>query len=265
MKNLGIIADLYAAPLFQSLKEKPKTVNLITDFEFQLSKMLREGKLDAAFLSSITFARNHDIYSIVPNVCIASERFSNVVCLYFKEGLKEIKTIATDLLDVSGMVLAKLVMKEKYSTIPTFIPTKSNLDGMLLKADAALIVGDYNLELFDHKNKLDLVDEWFDLTELPYVHGLWISQKEILSQDDINILQTSADYGLTHLNEIASHLPQQNKEEVVEFLSSFSYKLDEKAKAGLTEFIRMAYFHEIIEDLPDFDFEVDTLNEFPKN
>ncbi len=265
MKNLGIITDLYAAPLFQSLKEKPETVKLITDSELQISKMLREEELDAAFLSAITFARDHDIYSIVPNVCIASEGNSNVICLYFKEGLKEIKTIATDLLNVSEMVLARLVLTEKYFVTPTFIPTKANIDEMLLKADAALIVGDYNLELLDHKNKLDLVDEWSDLTELPYVHGLWISQKEKLSQDDIGILKASADYGSTHLSEIASHYPQRNKEEFVESLSAFSYKLDEKAKNGLTEFIRMAYFHEIIEDLPDLDPDNDTTVELPKN
>ncbi|MDI6803515.1 MAG: hypothetical protein QME58_06675 [Bacteroidota bacterium] len=265
MKNLGIITDLYAAPLFQSLKEKPETMNLITDSELHISKLLLEEELDAAFLSPITFARDHDIYSIVPDVCIASEGNSNVVCLYFKERLKEVKTIATDLLNVSEMVLAKLVLTEKYSTTPTFIPTKANIDEMLLKADAALIVGDYNLELLEHKNKLDLVDEWSDLTELPYIHGLWISEKEKLSKEEINILKESAEYGSAHLSEIASHYPPRNTEEVVEFLSAFSYKLNEKAKNGLTEFIRMAYYHEIIEDLPDLNAESDTTLDLAKN
>lgn len=265
MNKLGTIADLYGAPLFYHLKEKRETVNLITDSELQISKMLREEELDAAFLSPITFARDHDIYSIVPGVCIASEGNSNVICLYFKEGLREIKTIATNLLNVSEMVLAKLILIEKYSVTPTFIPTRADIDEMLHKADAALIVGDYNLELLNRKNKIDLVDEWSDLTELPYVHGLWVTEKEKLSQADIDILKASADYGSAHLNEIAINYPQRNKDEVVDYLSAFSYKLDEKAKNGLSEFIRMAYFHEIIEDLPDLDFENDTTIEIPKN
>lgn len=264
MIKLGAIADLYGAPLFHHLKEKPETVNLITDSELLISKMLREEELDAAFLSPISFARDHAIYSIVPGICIASEGNSNVVCLYFKEGLREIKTIATDLLNVSEMVLAKLILMEKYSITPTFIPTRADIDEMLLKADAALIVGDYNLELINYKTKLDLVDEWSDLTELPYVHGLWISQKEKLSQSDIDILKTSADYGSAHLSEIATRYPQRNKEELVDYFSTFSYKLDEKEKNGLIEFIRMAYFHEIIEDLPDLEIDSDTTIELPK-
>ncbi len=265
MKKFGAIADLYALPLFHYLRQQPETVKLITDSELQISKMLREEELDAAFLSPITFARDHEIYSIVPDICIASEGISNVVGLYFKEGLNEIKTIATDLLNVSEMVLATLVLKEKYSSTPTFVPSIKNLDQMLIKADAALIVGDYNLQLLDYKNKLDLVDEWSDLTELPFVHGIWLSEKEKLSQNDINILKIAANYGSTHLSEIASQYPLQNKDQLVDFLSAFSYKLDEKSKNGLTEFIRFAYYHNIIDDLPDLDFDNDIIAELPKN
>lgn len=261
MKNLGITSDLFLTPIYHKIKEKNDRLNLVFESSFQIAKMLREEKLDAAFLSPIAYAMDHSLYSIIPEVAASSEGVSNVVCLYFNENLKEIKTIATDLINASEMVLTKLILLEKYSSNITFIASELNLDKMLQKADAALIVGDYNRKFLSQKNKLDLVDEWSDMMELPYVHGIWTTRKDKLSKDDMKLLIDSAQYGSNHLTEVASNYNPDDTESIVDFLTLFSYKMDEKVKTGLIEFIRMAYYYDIIKDLPDFEFETtDTQN-----
>ncbi len=254
MKNLGIIQDLYSVPLFYKLKENVDKFNLISDSQVNIARMLREDNLHAAFLSPISYAKDHPHYVLIPDLAISSEGNSNVICLYFRPNLKDIKTIATDLKNSSEMVLAKLILMEKYSFNPTFIPAENNLENMLEKADAALIIGDYNLKLSQHKNKLDLVDEWSDMMELPYVHGVWATRKNNLSNDEVNLIVKAAEYGAEHLTEIASIYYPESKDEVIEFLAAFTYKLDEYSKNGFIEFIRMAYYYNIIEDLPDFEF-----------
>ncbi len=254
MKNLGIIQDLYAGPLFYKLKQNLDKFNLISDSQFNIARMLREDNLHAAFLSPISYAKDHPHYILIPEVAVSSEGNSNVICLYFRQNLKEIKTIAADLQNSSEMVLAKLVLAEKYSFSPTFVLAENDLENMLKKADAALIVGDYNLQLLQYQNKLDLVDEWSDMMELPYVHGIWATRENNLTSDEVNLIISSANYGAEHLTEISSIYSPKNSNEVIEFLSAFTYKLDENSKNGLIEFVRMAYYYNVIEDLPDFDF-----------
>ncbi len=259
-KKIGIIPGIYCSPVFQGLSERYDLFELITDTPAQVSKMLREEILDAAFLSPISYARDHDKYSIISNICVSSKGFSNTIQLYFKEDLKHINTIATDLVNISEMVLTKIIMSEKYSTVPQFIPATGGVDNLLGKADAVLKIGDENIPLIDRQGKLDLVDEWFDLTELPYVHGFWVSRKEILTEEEINVIHKAAVSGQSNLNQIAKNQNKYDQTQIIEYLSAFSYQFDDESKNGLTEFIRMAYYLNIIDDLPELNFHTNSDN-----
>ncbi len=254
MKYLGIIPDVFALPLFFKLKEKEEHFSLISDSQVNISKMLREEKLHAAFLSPISYAKDHLNYVLIPQLAVSSEGNSNTVCLYFQENLREIKTIATDLKNFSEMVLAKLVLMEKYSFNPTFVYSDEPLDKMLEKFDSALIVGDDNLQLTNYQNKLDLVDEWSDMMELPYVHGFWVTRKNNLTDEEIRLIINLGVSGSANLSEASLNCPQDKTKECLDFLMNFSYQLDDNVKHGLIEFIRMAYYHDILQDLPDFEF-----------
>lgn len=266
MKKLGIIANLLAVPIYYKLKESTDTFELIANSNPENIKLLREDKLDAAFLSPVEYARHSNLFSIIPNIAVSSEGFSKTISLFFKEGLKEIKSIATDLKNPSEMVLVKIVMLEKYDINPQFIPQTGSLNDMLEQADSALIIGDPNLSsLKEYQNKLDLVDEWYDITELPYVHGFWISREGKLTQGEIELIQKSASYGATHLTEIASLFRDYQTDELVEYLSAFNYEFNSRTESGLSEYLRMAYYHHIIDDLPEIKFLKDDAKTFSLN
>jgi chorismate dehydratase len=255
MKKLGIVANLLAVPIYYKLKESADTFELVANSNPENVKLLREDKLDAAFLSPIEYARHFNIFSVIPNIAVSSEGFSKTISLFFKEGLKEIKSIATDLKNPSEMVLAKIVMLEKYDINPQFIQQTGNLNDMLEKADSALIIGEPNLSsLKEFQNKLDLVDEWYDITELPFVHGFWISREGKLTPGEIELIQKSASYGASHLTEIAALFRDYQTDELVEYLSAFHYELNSRTESGLSEYLRMAYYHHIIDDLPEIKF-----------
>ena len=65
-------------------------------------------------------------------------------------------------------------MQEKYEIAPEFVSVNDSLVDKLNQVDAALLSGN---EAFDvqqsDKMFMDLGDEWFDLTGLPFVYAFW--------------------------------------------------------------------------------------------
>ena len=247
MKRIGILPNLYAQPLFYGLDNRAGPVT----FEPVLSPhagtahlaiQLRQAQLHGAFLSPIDYARDCSAYSILPRVGVVSEGESRSVLLLFRERARKIATIAADPSSISEIVLAHLVLAEKYDTIPTVVPFSGSIDQALEKADAVLCFGDVAYDLRERKNTLDLVDEWKDITDLPYVHGFWVIRENALTPAEVNAVVETSRQGVSKLDEIAPD---------GEYLKRFSYDLTEEAFSALGEFFRMAYYHGILKDIPE--------------
>ena len=254
-KRLGIIPHLYAQPLFHKLIQSAKNethsgdsnhrpFTIVTDVSAALAVKLRQQQLDGAFLSPIDYAKEHSTYSVVPNVGVVSEGDSGVIELYFNENLRDLRTIAVDATSTSEIVLAHIVLKEKYNITQTIVPTPASPHDASKKADAVLLVGDAALSMEGHTNKIDLVDEWTDMTELPFVHGIWAARENALSSTELQQIIDGRN-GMSDFPFDASQLG---------YLEEFDYNLKEEALFSLNEFFRMAYYHGIVKDIPDVRF-----------
>jgi predicted solute-binding protein len=246
-KRLGIVPHLYAQPLVHGLKYQRNAAagnvfEYVEDQYAQLALQLRQGKLDGAFLSPIEYAKEYRESRIIPRIGVVSEGESQSVLLVFNEQIRKLQTVAVDPAFPSEIVLTNIVLKEKYDTTPQFIPITGTIDEAFTKADAVLAVDREAFAVRGIRNKLDLVDEWFDLTEMSFVHGMWVVRENALTTDDVNGL-------------IASVQPAEALHEVdsegKEYLGNFRYELDDEAVASLNEFFRMAYYHGILTDIPD--------------
>ncbi len=198
-------------------------------------------------MSPIDYAKDYSMYRIVPEVGAVSEGESGAIMLFFNENLARINTIAVHPENVSEIVLASIVLSEKFDIKPKIIPIIQGVEAGLQQADAFLAVGDEAFNLKDRTNKMDLVDEWMDITDLPYVHGIWVAREDALIKEEIKSLIEMGKKGAAMLNEdsaVESQFP----------LLQFSYDLDDNASSYLTEFFRMAYYHGILKDLPDIKF-----------
>ena len=142
-----------------------------------------------------------------------------------------------------------------------------DVNAMLSKADAALVVQD-NPKKIELANTLalDLVEEWNDLTGLPYIHGFWVGREEELSKEEADALLIAKNNGVLLKSQIAQSAAQQRHlsiNELTSYLSSFSYILARRKKESLAEFINYAYFHGVIGDVPEilfFDLETNDLS-----
>jgi chorismate dehydratase len=257
MKRIGIVPHLFAQPLFYGLRrqEDPPAFELVESSHAgtaELAIKLRQAQLAGAFLSPIDYAREYSRCRIVPSVCVCSEEESAAVCLVFHAGLPRVESIAIDPSAGSEVVLAHLIFAEKYDSAPTMVPMAGTVDQALEQTDAVLLLGDSARKVRGNKQKLDLVDEWKDMTGLPYVHGFWVAPEETLSPSELRLIVESGHQGAAHLEDFSPDTA---------YLSRFGYQLNEEALSGLSEYFRMAFYHGILKDLPDI--KLYTLDEHP--
>jgi predicted solute-binding protein len=245
-KRLGIIPDRYAQPLFNLLRIENKFI-LQEKNPAELAIKLRHKELDGAFLSPIDFAKDYSMYRIISQVAAVSQKESGTVLLAFREDTRNIKSIGANPAYGSEIVLASLVLAEKFEIQPQIIPASTGIECLGKSADACLICGDEAVKFRGHSNKIDLVDEWYDITELPYVHGFWVTREEIFDKTEIDFIIKC---GLTG----AAQSDKSAKAGDTDISLLFSYSLGDVEIQSINEFLRMAYYHGIIWDIPEVRF-----------
>lgn len=258
-KRLGVPPAFYARPLTAYLAERDLFARQV-DVPAQHAVRLREHDLAAAFLTPIDFARDSSEYRIVPGVGVSSTSATGTITLVFHEELDTIRTVAIDPSSSSEIVLAKIILAEEYELEPKFQPFAGPVDRGLAQADAVLLVGDASLrEVSTHPNRIDLIEGWYDLTGLPYVHGFWCGGDEALNPEEAQWLLQGAYSGRASLDTIAGDLPHGafpsfSHSDMSDYLHAFSYDLNEEDLDGLREFLRYAFYHGVTPDVPEIRF-----------
>jgi chorismate dehydratase len=138
-----------------------------------------------------------------------------------------------------------------------FVPMAADLDAMLERADAAIVIGDPALlALEERANRIertgeelvyhDLAEEWRTLTGLPFISAVWGATassgplEERVQQDFI----ASRDRGLAHIdalvNEWSAKLPLPAATIHSYLTANIHYVLDEECIEGMRAFFRVA-------------------------
>jgi len=245
-KRLGCIPHTFAQPVIRSLQSERGAASapfeVVQDIPTKITQKLRDGELHGAFLSPAEFT---DVYAgceIIPGVGVASEGESSSVMLAFSEGRKSLATISADLSFRSEIILAQIVLAEKYETAPAIIPLKGDPFSALRSADAVLLHDAGNVALPDGIHSIDLVDEWYDIVELPFVHAFWMVRHGSLDTQELHSIKSLSASGLADMQAAEDQRPPSGL---------FSYDLDERALDGAREYLRMAYYYGFLKDIPD--------------
>lgn len=264
--RLGVSDALYLKPLLSGLDRPDSPFEFISEFPAGIAKKFAERPEDirGAFLSPIDYARHGGMYQIIPRLAVSSSVPTQTVQLLVNNDVSDIRSMAVDIRVTSEIILARIILLEKFPNLSgnkkamQFIPMLPDANAMLKKADAALIarVGPGSLPE-KTKFSLDLVEEWKDLTDLPYVHGVWVVREEHFSPEEAEVLFAAQAHGLHTLGQIASRWAPTHglsAQECLEYLSSFSFELGEDEEQSLAEFFRYAYYHGVLGDVPEVNF-----------
>lgn len=256
--RVGALRDLYNRPFYRSINSSSEpSGELLFDTPSAHLDALMGNEREAVFVPPVDFAQNSSGMVLFPGIAVVSTGYSNVARLYLRKDLAVIRTMAVGTVSTTDVVLARIVLTEKYDAEPAIIPVAGSVDEMLAKADCALVAGDAVLPLRSEHPFIDLVDEWSDITELPFVHTIAITRTDLYNSRTAGLLTASLEAGRNAIGSIANELAAETSlsgDLLQNYLSHFSYGTDELTTASLEEFFRMAFYHGMLADVPEFSY-----------
>jgi chorismate dehydratase len=250
--RLGAVGYLNARPLVFGLDQSSR-FDLRFDVPSRCASLLHEGGIDVGLIPSIEYLRGGP-YRIVPDLAIASRGPVASVALYTTKPMPDVRSIAMDTSSRTSVALVRVLCARLYKIQPAIEARGPDLEDMLARCDAALIIGDNALFLDPSQprasspqppfEKIDLGETWTNMTGLPFVYAFWAGRPDVLTAADVAALQRARDEGIMRPEELArAYFPEQPGRQAVgaRYLrDNIKYFLGDEEQAGLETFYRYA-------------------------
>jgi chorismate dehydratase len=249
--RIGAVGYLNARPLVYGLDHHPG-FHVRYDVPSECARLLHAGSIDLGLIPSIEYLRGRP-YAIVPDLAIASDGPVASVAIFTTRPMADVRSIALDTSSRTSVALVRVLCSRLFKIDPVLEARGPDLDDMLSRCDAALIIGDKALFLEPHSGnasitrqleKIDLGEAWRQMTGLPFVYAFWAGPAQALSRDDVNALVRARDEGVKRPGELAAeYLQDAPRWQTLgaEYLrDNIKYYLGERERAGLELFYRFA-------------------------
>jgi chorismate dehydratase len=211
--RLGAVGYLNARPLVHRLDRVPR-FDLRYDLPAECARLLHEQSIDLGLVPSIEYLRGPEPYRIVPDVAVASHGAVDSVAVYTSRPIEDVRSMAMDTSSRTSVALARVLCARLWKIDPRIESRAPNLEHMLQRVDAALIIGDNALLWRPHDvrcagriegpvQKIDLGQAWMELTGLPFVYAFWAGRDGAANAGDVAILQAARDRGAEEVEVIA--------------------------------------------------------------
>lgn len=212
----------------------------------ELNAALREGEISLAPISSYEYLSHKDLYDLIPGVSISSKTVADSVLFLFRGKLEDKKKIYLTDKSASSVNLLKLLLVKKYKLkldaieFVTFSTDSEDYEAKLLIGDEALKANKQG-----YTEVLDLGKEWFELTNLPMVFGLWTASKKLgFTETELNKLgnffSEMRDKGLNeYFPDIIIEAFKKTglpKSTLTQYFNNLDYSFTEKHRASLELF-----------------------------
>src|SRR5579859_1145511 len=258
--RISAISFLNTAPLMWDF-EHPESAQRDLQTEFDISytvpsacaEALRMGSADIGIIPAITYQTIPDLV-VIPEIAIASSGPVRSILVVSNKPLEQIKTLAADTSSRTSVVLTKIMFQKWWqpgSSVPEFIPVEPDLDKMLARCDAALLIGDpaLTVDCSKHAVAVDLGEEWTRRTGKPFVYAFWAVRQAALANHPLTeslagIFQRSRDHGLAEIAAISKEWSSRlnlTSTEIRDYLrNNIDYKFSKENLEGLQLFFTYA-------------------------
>ena len=243
--RLGAVEYLNARPLVYGLERQPRFRRRY-DIPSECARLLHAHDIDVGLIPSIEYLRGPRPYAFVPGPAVTSRGPVASVAIYTRVEPRDIRTIAMDTSSRTSVALATVLARRVFGASPEAVPMAPDLDAMLARADAALIIGDNALFLNPQSSirKLDLGELWTAETGLPFVYAVWAGWPDALGPGDVELLQRARDEGVADADGVArAYYPDDAAREAVArryLRDNIRYVLGADELEGLRTFYRYA-------------------------
>jgi chorismate dehydratase len=261
--RIAAIDFLNPAPLMWDFEHPPLDAELARRYVIdrmtpsECAARLAKGSADIGLIPIAALATIPGL-RIIPGCTIASKDWVRSLLLVRRasQPLAELRSLAADTASRTTIAYARLLFRRWGNPNIPFLPMAANLDAMLDRADAAIVIGDPALLALEERlNRLertseelvyhDLAHEWRSLTGLPFVSAVWgVARGSLLDESVAEDFIRSRDHGLENIEALATEWSQRvpiPEATIRAYLSTnIHYVLDEECLEGMRGFFRMA-------------------------
>jgi chorismate dehydratase len=275
--RIAAIGFLNPAPLMWDFEHPPLDAPLA--LRYQIDRMspsecadrLATGAADIGLIPIAALATTPGL-RILPGCTIASKGRVRSLLLVRRaaQPLAAVRSVAADTASRTTLAHARILFRHWGNPDVPFLPAVADLDAMLQRADAAILIGDPALMALEERaNRFertgvelvyhDLAAEWRALTGLPYVSAVWSTTAwgsplvECIAEDMIQ----SRNHGLEKIDALVAEWSRRipiPEETIRAYLTTnIHYILDAECIAGMKCFFRMAAEAGV---LPEYNFSL---------
>ena len=199
------VSFLNTVPLAHGMAQGPQRdlVELTFAVPSVCAERVGSGVADVGIVPVIEMDRQG--LTAVPGLGIASRGAVRSILLVSRVPFRRVRTLAADMNSRTSVMLARVILSRCFGTEPEVTPMPADLDSMLARADAALVIGDAALAIDPERVGLpclDLGESWFHMTGLPFVFAMWAGPKSQITPELAQVLQDSCLCGLGALDRI---------------------------------------------------------------
>ena len=266
--RIAAIGFLNPAPLMWDFEHPPLADELAKRYRIdrmtpsECAARLGDGRADIGLIPIAALATTPGL-RILPGCTIASKGHVRSLLLVHRASrpLESVRSVAADTASRTTVAYARMLFhKWGNGTVP-FVPLAANLDQMLERADAAIVIGDPALlALEERSNRFertgeelvyrDLAEEWRKLTGLAFVSAVWCAAhgaaapRGVLDESIVDDFVHSRDQGLANIDalvaEWAERIPIQESTIRNYLTTNIHYILDAEIVEGMQGFFQMA-------------------------
>jgi chorismate dehydratase len=151
----------------------------------ECASRLASGAADIGLIPIAALATTPGL-RILPGCTIASKGRVRSLLLVRRasQRLQSLRSVAADMASRTTLAHARILFRHWGNPDVPFLPAVADLDSMLQRADAAILIGDPALMALEERSNRfertgvelvyhDLAEEWHSLTGLPFVSAVW--------------------------------------------------------------------------------------------
>ena len=219
---------------------------------------LANGTADIGLVPIASLAVNRSL-RVLPGCTIASKHRVRSLLLVRRanQPLDQLRTVAADTASRTTIAHARILFHHWGNRSIEYVPMPGELDSMLDRAEAAIVIGDPALLALEERANReertgeelvyhDLAQEWRGVTGLPFVSAVWggTPRAGVLDERVAQDLIQSRNHGLANIDALVSEwcerLPLSEELIRTYFTSNIHYVLDEECQEGMRCFFRKA-------------------------
>jgi chorismate dehydratase len=261
--RVAAIGFLNPAPLMWDFEHPPLDAPLALRYHIdrmlpsECAARLASGAADIGLIPIAALATTPGL-RILPGCAIASKGRVRSLLLVRRatQRLHELRSVAADMASRTTLAHARILFRQWGNPDVPFLPAVADLDAMLERADAAILIGDPALlALEESANRFertgeelvyhDLAEEWHTLTGLPFVSAVWAAAPNCSSLENITPdFVNSRIHGLLNIDTLVAEwthriaIPEQTIRAYL--TTNIHYVLDDECLEAMKVFFRMA-------------------------